>query len=196
MAVDTTVFSGQFEHRSELLETLEGNEMKGNFDKCMGWLLVHEGGYVDHKHDPGGATNLGVTHKVWAKWIGKESVSKDEIKALTVKQVMPLYKAKYWDRVKGDELPSGVDWAVFDIAVNSGTGRAGKFLQEAVGAKPDGVIGPMTMALVKKSDPKTVVKKIYKRRQAFYESLSNFKHFGKGWTRRNDETYHQALDLL
>ena len=162
-----------------------------NYDHCLEMVLHHEGGYVDHPDDPGGETNMGITKRVWEEWGGE----KDMID-LEVEDVMPIYRENYWDRVKGDELPSGVDWAVFDIAVNSGTGRAGKFLQEAVGAKPDGVIGPMTMALVKKSDPKTVVKKIYKRRQAFYESLSNFKHFGKGWTRRNEETYHQALDLL
>jgi lysozyme family protein len=85
--------------------------VKENFDECLSMLLKHEGGYVNHPRDPGGETNLGVTRKVWEEWIGKPA-GKDAMKALTVKDVAPLYKKLYWDKVKGDDLPSGVDWAV------------------------------------------------------------------------------------
>ena len=99
--------------------------MKDNFDDCLKMLLKHEGGYVNHPKDPGGETNLGVTRKVWEEWIGKPA-GPDAMKKLTVNDVAPLYRKMYWDKVRGDDLPGGVDWAVFDWAVNSGTGRAAK----------------------------------------------------------------------
>ena len=116
--------------------------MKENFDKCLEMLLHHEGGYVWHEEDPGGETNLGVTKKVYQDWGG----TKDMID-LTVEDVAPIYKKNYWDRCKCDELSSGLDWAVFDWAVNSGTRRVSKALQKACGAERDGVIGNKTLAL-------------------------------------------------
>ena len=105
--------------------------MKDNFSQCFALVLKHEGGYVDNPADPGGATNLGCTKAVWEQYIGR-SVTKDDIKALTPNDVMPLYKAKYWDTIKGDDLPEGVDYAVFDFAINSGPSRAAKALQSVL----------------------------------------------------------------
>jgi lysozyme family protein len=169
--------------------------MKDNFADCLEMLLKHEGGYVNHPKDPGGETNLGVTRKVWEQWIGKPA-GKDAMKKLTVADVSPLYKKLYWDRVKGDELPSGVDWAVFDWAVNSGTGRAAKALQKIVGVEPDGGIGAASVAAVKKADPATVIKKLALMRENFYRNLPTFGTFGKGWLRRNDETLEVALSMV
>ena len=97
--------------------------MKENFAEALEHVLKHEGGYVNHPSDPGGMTNLGVTKRVWEEWIGHE-VDEKTMRALTPADVGPMYKAKYWDKVKGDELPSGVDYAVFDAAVNSELGDA------------------------------------------------------------------------
>ena len=69
-----------------------------------------------------------------------------DMRALTPALVGPLYKRKYWDKVAGDLLPSGLDYAVFDAAINSGPGRAAKWLQELVGVTADGAIGPGTLA--------------------------------------------------
>lgn len=168
--------------------------MRQNFEQCMEWLLAHEGGYVDHPKDPGGATNLGVTKKVWEQWVGK-TVSKQDIKELTPKEVLPLYKKKYWDTVRGDDLPSGVDWAVFDWGVNSGPARAAKALQRAAGVNQDGVIGPKTLQQVFNFEPKQLIHAIYQERQHFYEALTTFRTFGKGWTKRNQHTYQQAIML-
>ena len=99
--------------------------MKNNFDKCLHMLLEHEGGYVNNKHDKGGMTNLGVTKRVYDKWIGRES-TEQEMRDLTPDDVAPIYKKNYWNRVKGDSLPSGLDWSCFDWAVNSGSGRPAK----------------------------------------------------------------------
>ena len=164
--------------------------MKENFDKCLEMLLHHEGGYVWHEEDPGGETNLGVTKKVYQGWGG----TKDMID-LTVEDVAPIYKKNYWDRCKCDELSSGLDWAVFDWAVNSGTRRVSKALQKACGAERDGVIGGKTLALANGQDVKYMIEEIGVIRQSFYESLRTFKTFGRGWTRRNKETTEQALSM-
>ena len=95
-----------------------------------------------------------------------------------------------------DDLPSGLDWEVLDWAVNSGTGRAAKALQNLIGAKQDGAIGPKTLQAVMNYDPAQLITQLHDTRQKFYENLSYFKTFGKGWTRRNEETREQAKDMM
>ena len=102
--------------------------MKHNYDTCLEMILHHEGGYVNHPKDPGGETNLGVTKRVWEEHGGEK-----DMKDLTVEDVAPIYKKSYWDRVKGDDLPDGLDLCVFDFGVNAGTGRAAKYLQSMIG---------------------------------------------------------------
>ena len=169
--------------------------MKNNFDKCLHMLLEHEGGYVNNVHDKGGMTNLGVTKRVYDKWIDRES-TEQEMRDLTPEDVAPIYKKNYWDRVKGDLLPSGLDWACFDWAVNSGSGRPAKAVQRAVGATVDGSIGKQTVGLVMEKDPEFIIDYVYTVRKSFYESLDDYKHFGRGWSRRNKETLRQALKMI
>jgi len=158
-------------------------------------LLEHEGGYVNNVHDKGGMTNLGVTKRVYDKWIGRES-TEQEMRDLTPDDVAPIYKKNYWNRVKGDQLPSGLDWACFDWAVNSGSGRPAKAVQRAVGATQDGAIGNQTLGLIAEKDPKFIIDYVYTVRKSFYESLDDYKHFGRGWSRRNTETLHQAMKMI
>ena len=169
--------------------------MKENFDKCLEMLLSHEGRFVNHPEDPGGITNLGVTKKVYDEWTGRES-TEQEMRDLTPEDVAPIYKKNYWDRVKGDSLPSGLDWACLDWAVNSGSGRPAKAVQRAVGATQDGAIGPQTLGLIMEKDPEEIINYVYGVRQDFYKSLKTFETFGRGWTRRNKETLHQALEMI
>lgn len=164
-----------------------------NFTEALEHVLKHEGGFVNHPSDPGGMTNLGVTRAVWEEWVGRESNEK-EMRSLTPEIVAPLYKQKYWDRVKCDDLPSGVNYAVFDASVNSGTGRAAKWLQEAVGAVADGAIGPNTIAKVKAHDADALVNAYCDNRLNFLNGLKTFDTFGKGWTRRVEEVRQVALD--
>ena len=165
--------------------------MKDNFDECLKMLLHHEGGYINHPSDPGGETNLGVTKKVYQEWGGTK-----DMKDLTVEDVAPIYKKNYWDRCKCDDLESGVDWVVFDWAVNSGTGRSAKAIQKICGAAQDGAIGPKTLALIGTQNTQYVIEEFGKIRQDFYESLKTFDTFGKGWTRRNKETTAKALEMI
>jgi len=101
--------------------------MNANFKLALDHVLKSEGGFVHHKLDPGGMTNLGCTKAVWEEYVG-HPVSEADMRALTPELVSPLYKRKYWDKVAGDDLPSGLDYAVFDAAINSGPGRAAKWL--------------------------------------------------------------------
>ena len=166
-----------------------------NFDAALQHVLKSEGGFVNHPADPGGMTNLGVTARTWEDWVGHKP-SEKEMRELTPEKVAPLYKRKYWDAIKGDALPSGVDYCVFDCAVNSGPGRAAKFLQEIAGVKPDGGIGPVTLAAVKAMDPIELISKYADKRLQFWQSLSTFETFGKGWTRRGNEVKDEALKMV
>lgn len=169
--------------------------MKENFDAALKAVLHHEGGFVNHKDDPGGMTNLGCTKKVWEEWVG-HPVTELDMRNLTPYDVAPLYKAKYWDRVKGDDLPAGVDYVVFDAAINSGPGRAAKWLQECVGVTADGAIGPGTLKAVAAQDPAVLVKHYNEKRRAFLQSLPTWGTFGKGWGRRVDEVMLASAGML
>ena len=171
--------------------------MNSNFDKCLKMLLVHEGGYVNNPADPGGETNLGVTKRVWQEWVGHD-VSEKEMRNLTPLMVSPLYKRKYWDACHADELISGLDYCVFDVAVNSGVGRAVKLLQSSVGATPDGGYGSITAALVKKAEenPTRLIELFSAKRLEFMQSLKAFPTFGKGWSRRVAEVKADALAMV
>jgi lysozyme family protein len=171
--------------------------MQSNFETCLKLMLEHEGGYVHHEKDPGGRTNHGVTQRVWEEWVGHE-VDEKQMRALTHEMVAPLYKRKYWDACRADDLVSGVDYCVFDVAVNSGPGRAIKFLQSCVGVTADGGFGPATMAAVKKSeeDPARLIEMYCAKRLEFLQSLKTFETFGKGWSRRVQEVKDKALKML
>jgi lysozyme family protein len=169
--------------------------MKNNFDRCLEMLLHHEGGFVDHPKDPGGMTNLGVTRATLEQYRGRH-VTEEEMRSLTLVDVASLYKTEYWDKVRGDDLPSGVDWAAFDWAVNSGSKRPAKAIQRIVGAKQDGAIGPKTLKSVSDIEPRAIVEGMYELRQKFYERLKTFETFGRGWSRRNKETLNQAVELI
>ena len=168
--------------------------MKENYQKCLEMILHHEGGYVNHPKDPGGETNLGVTKRVYEEWGGTK-----DMRDLTVEDVAPIYEKNYWGRVKGDELPNGLDLCVFDFCVNAGTGRAAKYLQSMVGATRDGAIGPNTLRQVDEwvamRGEEDLVVAYSDARRRYYKKLRTFDTFGRGWLRRVDETEIEALRL-
>lgn len=168
--------------------------MKNNFEAALAHVLKSEGGYVFNKFDPGGMTNLGCTKNTWEEYVG-HPVSEADMRALTPELVYPLYKRKYWDKVAGDDLPSGLDYAVFDAAINSGPGRAAKWLQEVVGVTADGSIGAGTLAAVASMDTQDLIAKYNDKRLQFLEALPTFATFGKGWSRRVSEVQTAASAL-
>lgn len=168
------------------------------FPAALKELLKHEGGYVNHRSDPGGRTNLGVTQRVWEAWTGKRA-TEATMRALTVEQVAPLYRKNYWNMVRADEMPGGLGLTVFDFGVNAGPGRAIKLLQRMIGANEDGAIGPLTIARVKKfvaaHGEAAAIRAYSDLRRGYYRSLRTFAVFGKGWLRRVKEVEAAALAI-
>lgn len=166
--------------------------MTDRFAVCLPRILVHEGGWSDHPADPGGATMKGVTLAVYRAFKGR-AVTKAELRKISDADLAAIYRRNYWDVVHADELPAGVDYVTFDIAVNSGPGRAAKILQSAADATPDGAVGPATLAAVARVSPALLIKAMGARREAFYRSLSTFDTFGRGWIARCAQVTATAL---
>lgn len=167
---------------------------RNTLPKVMPHVFKTEGGYVDHVKDPGGATNLGITRNVLAEWRGRP-VSKAEVKALGKSEATEIYRARYWNVVRGDDLPAGLDYAVFDYAINSGPARAAKHLQWVLGIRMDGKIGPQTVAAAKAADVRDTIKRLCATRLDFLRGLKTWAVFGKGWGRRVAEVEKLALKL-
>jgi lysozyme family protein len=169
--------------------------MLSNWQKSFELMLKSEGGYVNNPADPGGRTNLGVTQATWENWVGRAS-DETEMRGLTPEKVKPLYKKKYWDAVRGDDLPVGLDYLCFDFGVNAGPNRAIRVLQSAVGVTPDGGFGPITMAAVQSVDPATLIERFSAEKVVFYRSLNTFATFGNGWLNRVADVKTKASAML
>jgi lysozyme family protein len=161
--------------------------MNANFDFCFDRIIKSEGGYVWDKDDAGGETNLGVTKQAWSEFL-KRPIQDGEMKKLTVSDVKPFYKQMYWDSIKCDDLPSGLDYVVFDFGINAGTKKSAKFLQRVVGAVEDGSVGPATLALVKTIEVPLLIKTFTELKEKFYNSIVEKNgiqvKFLKGWMNR------------
>lgn len=150
-----------------------------NFDTAFHKLLGHEGGYVDHPSDPGGATTWGVTQAV-ARANGYTGHMRD----FPVDIAKAIYWRQYWVPIKADDLPPAIRYAVFDAAVNSGANQAVKWLQRAIGVNDDGVVGPQTMTFARAAHPDFVIRRMLGQRLEFMSDLKNWPTFGRGWARR------------
>ncbi|WP_338847319.1 glycosyl hydrolase 108 family protein [Massilia sp. W12] len=169
--------------------------MEADFETALQLVLVHEGGFSNHPQDPGGATMKGVTLQVFQSYFGADKTV-DDLKNISQAQLEQIYRSGYWDKCSGDALPAGLDYAMFDFAVNSGPGRAVKFLQKILGAQQDGAMGPATLSLVAAANPADMINQLCDARQAYLESLSTFATFGAGWSKRVRDVRQQALDML
>lgn len=166
------------------------------FARCYPALLRHEGGYVNHPRDPGGVTNLGITLGTARAYRldidGDGDVDANDVRLLTPATARPVYRKGYWLACACDQLPAGVDYMIFDLAVNSGPARARRYLQRVAGVKEDGIIGPKTLSAVRALDPVAVVDRLSDIREEFFRSLPTFGTFGKGWMRRLNEVEAMA----
>ena len=172
-------------------------EADDRFADCLARVLEHEGGFVNHPRDPGGVTNLGVTRRVWAEWTKRkiEEIDELEMRDLLPENVETLYRQRYWDVCWCAELPAGLDYVVFDSAVNSGPSRSAKLLQEALGVKADGHIGPGTIGAAKASGATGIIHDAIDARLDYLRGLSTWDAFGKGWERRCEEVRAAALEM-
>jgi lysozyme family protein len=165
-----------------------------NWDKSFDYVIRSEGGFSDSIGDPGGATKYGCTKVTWEQYVG-HPVTVDVMKNLTLDDVKPLYKKRYWDAIHGDALPSGLDYCLFDAAINSGVSMASKWIQEIVGVPADGAIGNNTVAAISQINPLTMINEFCDKRLAFMRTLKIFPKFGEGWTKRVQEVRNRALEM-
>jgi lysozyme family protein len=174
-----------------------------NWKQAFEQMLASEGGFTDDERDNGnklpdgrkGSTMLGVTQFNWEQHIGHQ-VTHDQMRKLTPADVEPLYKKKYWDAVRADELPSGIDYILFDMGVNAGPGRSIKIMQSALGVTPDGGLGPITMKAVLAADPVELINRFSEEKEAFYRSLKDFQVYGKGWLNRVEQVKVKSTSML
>lgn len=159
--------------------------MQSSFEQAHKNVLVYEGGKVDHPSDPGGRTNQGVTQKVFAAYLRGNNKPVRDVYTMTVQERDDIYRAQYWHRIQADRLPAGVDFVVYDGAVNSGVAQSAKWLQRALGLTADGVIGDVTIEAARNHpDHDMLVAAICERRLVFLRALKTWGTFGKGWSRR------------
>jgi lysozyme family protein len=170
--------------------------MRRNLQRSIKEVLRHEGGFVNHPADPGGATNYGVTLRTYQKYKRNFHLTAEDLRRITQEEVYDIYKTGYWDTVRADDLPDGVDFLVFDMAINAGPGRASKLLQEVIGVNVDGRIGPMTLRAANQASPDITIRAYTNARAEYYQSLPHFPTFGRGWLRRTHESEQIALSML
>lgn len=167
--------------------------MRGNFESCLALTLSHEGGWADHPTDPGGATMKGITLATYRQY--RPGASKADLRAISDAEVARIYRQGYWDKVRGDDLPAGLDLVAFDAAVNSGPARGAQWLQKALGVTPDGKIGPKTIAAAAGQGARAI-NAACDYRMAFLRSLKTWPTFGKGWTARVDDVRSKAIAMV
>lgn len=165
------------------------------FDDCLAITLAHEGGWADHPADPGGATMRGVTFAVYRRFKGRD-VTKGELRNISDDDLRAIYRSGYWDPMRCDDLPPGVDLVAFDAAVNSGPGQSAKWLQRAAGVTDDGKIGPQSIAAIRTAQPELIINAACNKRMAMLRGLSTWAHFGRGWQRRVDDIRGKALAMI
>lgn len=169
--------------------------MDRNFARSLALVLKSEGGWSDNPKDPGGATMKGVTLANFRRYV-QANATKDDLRHITDAQIATVYRRFYWDAVRASDLPDGVDYATFDFAVNSGPGRAAKYLQMTVGVTQDGEIGPATLRAVKARPTSAIINSLCDLRLAFLKRLATWPTFGKGWSDRVRTVRFAALLMV
>lgn len=170
--------------------------MRDTFDKIYPDLKVSEGvKFVDDPNDPGGATYVGITLKNYRLQVDPKATV-DTLKALTDGQIKNYYRTWYWNKVRGDQLPAGIDYSVFDFGVNSGPATAVRKLQEIVGTTPDGIVGNQTLAAVANKSQPDLIKGYSAARLSYLKQVPRWARYGNGWTARVNRVMHKSLELV
>ncbi len=171
--------------------------MKSTFDLIIADLLHSEGGFANRSRvaDPGGPTHYGITHSTLSAW-RERPVSVEEVRALGQSEAIEIYRVQYWNGVQGDQLPVGLDFALFDFAVNSGPARAVKTLQALLGVGVDGVLGSKTLAAIKQHPTALLVNELCVQRLAFMKRLRNWPYNKNGWSRRVRDVQKRSFELI
>jgi lysozyme family protein len=167
-------------------------------DACLEFTLKEEGGYVNDKRDPGGATNMGITLATYRSWCGNPQAEAAELRMLSRSKITCIYGSDYWNRLRADALPAGLDLLVFDFAVTCGTVRSARELQTALGLPPeeiDGSVGPETLSKARLAHGSDLIAGLATRQSLFYRVLPAFSVFGRGWLARTERRRVRALAM-
>src|SRR3954453_9618259 len=173
--------------------------MADTFNTCIAFTLREEGGYVDIPADPGGATNMGITLATLRQYTDDPQLGATQVRDMTERTARAIYQALYWNPLRADALPRGVDLSVFDMGVNAGTWRSARLLQRALGFtgdEVDGCIGPETLGAAAKFDARALVHNRADLKAAFYRSRAEFPIFGDGWLNRCRARKEAALAMI
>jgi lysozyme family protein len=170
-----------------------------NFDACLTLVLGAEGGFSNDARDKGGATNFGITIGTLTEWRRSRSsgasVTIDDVRALSLEEAKEIYRSRYWNVTRCEDLPAGVDLLVFDLGVNAGPGRSARILQEVLGVEQDGSVGPVTLNGLNTCPVDKIIRDFTAKRLDFYRSLDDFSVFGAGWTNRANSMQEAALRM-
>lgn len=166
-----------------------------NFLVCLEVTLQLEGGYSNNPHDPGGDTNYGITQRVFNAWHSLRGEPPVNVRYITQDEVRGIYRDQYWNHVRGDDLPPGVDLVVFDEGVNSGPVKSIRDLQRCLGVSSDGQFGVITLRATKAAAPATLIDKVCDWRLSWLHRLRSWKYFGRGWTRRVEKIRQEAKKM-
>lgn len=169
--------------------------MQANFMSSLGFVLEEEGGKSANTNDRGGRTNRGITQMTYDQWRQENGLPLNDVFNITDQEVETIYRQKYWDACKCDEMPAPVDMVMFDTSVQHGPREAAEMLQEALGVRADGIIGPLTIQQMAREygtsggrSPKELAADIIIERVNFYRHLiavdPSQKIFEEGWGRR------------
>lgn len=158
--------------------------MRANFATVMGWIGLSEGGYVNHPSDPGGPTDRGITQRTFDAWNKRNGYPLRPVKGIAKETAETILAAQYFAPIRFDDLPSGLDYAMADFAVNSGVAKAAKTLQKILRVTQDGIVGEHTLAALIGEDVQEIIVKLCQARMSFLRRLSTWTTFGKGWKAR------------
>lgn len=167
--------------------------MSRSFDMAMNHTLRWEGGTSDHPEDDGGLTRYGITQFTLTLWRQTHAWFPESVRDLTLAEARTIYYEWYWKRARCPRLPPPLALALFDAAVNHGPGTASRLMQRAARVKADGIIGPKTVAALKKQSVGIILLEFHSQRMLYYARHHDFAHFGHGWARRALDTHHVAM---
>lgn len=169
---------------------------KDNFPQALRLVLADEGGVSDNKHDRGGLTNKGITQATYDAWRELHGRPTRSVRAIEHAEVDAIYREQFANKILFDKLPLGLDYALFDFAVNSGVSRAVRFLQRILKVRTDGSLGARTLAALAEADIERVITSLCEERLRFLKRLKTWKHFGKGWEKRVNRAEKNALAMI
>jgi lysozyme family protein len=168
--------------------------MKSTYEQAITQVFKDEGEYTNESTDPGGPTNWGITiHDARQYW--KSDATAEDVRDMPKSVAEDIYEKHYAIPIHYDDLPAGVDYAVFDYGINSGIHKSVITLQSLVGVTQDGVVGPNTLTATASHNSIDLIHRIYDERIAFLKTLHTWETYGHGWTNRCNNGRNLAIAL-